>query len=141
MAKLDEVLKLVRLYEVKYRHPNLTRFLVSNKYDLFPEKENMENCWPQCYPYADRPGVYLIMDDNENVLYVGKSSVAIGGRLGSYFCYDGERKCWVRSPYWSTSPKYIVAIVVPVDSAFECAALEEFLFANVQTTDNSVFQR
>ena len=36
MAKLDEVLKLVRLYEEKYRHPNLTRFLVSNKYDLFP---------------------------------------------------------------------------------------------------------
>ena len=65
MAKLDEVLKLVRLYEEKYRHPNLTRFLVSNKYDLFPEKENTENCWPQCYPYADRPGVYLIMDGKE----------------------------------------------------------------------------
>lgn len=26
MAKLDEVLKLVRLYEEKYRHPSLTRF-------------------------------------------------------------------------------------------------------------------
>ena len=36
MAKLDEVLKLVRLYEEKYRHPSLTRFSVSNKYDLFP---------------------------------------------------------------------------------------------------------
>ena len=89
MAKLDEVLKLVRLYEEKYRHPSLTRFSVSNKYDLFPGKENMENCWPQCYPYADRPGVYLIMDDKDNVLYIGKSSVAIGRRLGSYFCYDG----------------------------------------------------
>lgn len=73
MAKLDEVLKLVRLYEEKYRHPSLTRFSVSNKYDLFPGKENMENCWPQCYPYADRPGVYLIMDDKDNVLYIGKS--------------------------------------------------------------------
>ena len=141
MAKLDEVLKLVRLYEEKYRHPDLTRFLVSNKYDLFPEKENMENSWRQCYPYTDRPGASLIMDDNDNVLYIGKSSVAIGGRLGSYFCYDDERKCRVRSPYWSTSPKYIVSIAVPFDSAFECAALEEFLLANVQTTDNSVFQR
>ena len=74
----------MRLYEEKYRHPNLTRFLVSNKYDLFPEKENTENCWPQCYPYADRPGVYLIMDGNENVLYIGKSSVAIGGRLWKF---------------------------------------------------------
>ena len=92
MAKLDEVLKLVRLYEEKYRHPSLTRFSVSNKYDLFPGKENMENCR-------------------------------------------------VRSPYWSTSPKYIAAIAVPFDSAFECAALEEFLLANVQTTDNSIFQR
>ena len=100
----------------------------------------MENCWPQCYPYADRPGVYLIMDDKDNVLYIGKSSVAIGRRLGSYFCYDGEGKCRVRSPYWSTSPKYIAAIAVPFDSAFECAALEEFL-SNVQTTDNSIFQR
>lgn len=35
MAKLDEVLRLVRLYEEKYRHPNLTRFLVSSKYDLY----------------------------------------------------------------------------------------------------------
>ena len=85
MAKLDEVLKLVRLYEEKYRHPSLTRFSVSNKYDLFPGKENMENCWPQCYPYADRPGVYLIMNDKDNVLYIGKSSVAIGRRLGSIF--------------------------------------------------------
>ena len=42
MAKLDEVLKLVRLYEEKYRHPSLTRFSVSDKYDLFPGKENME---------------------------------------------------------------------------------------------------
>ena len=49
MAKLDEVLKLVRLYEEKYRHPSLTRFSVSDKYDLFPGKENMENCWLQCY--------------------------------------------------------------------------------------------
>ena len=135
MAKLDEVLKLVRLYEEKYRHPSLTRFSVSDKYDLFPGKENMENCWPQCYPYADRPGVYSIMDDKDNVLYIGKSSVAIG------ICYDGEGKCRVRNPYWSTSPKYIVAIAVPFDSAFECAALEEFLLANVQTTDNSIFQK
>ena len=67
-------------------------------------------------PYADRPGVYLIMDDKDNVLYIGKSSVAIG------ICYDGEGKCRVRNPYWSTSPKYIVAIAVPFDSAFECAA-------------------
>ena len=115
MAKLDEVLKLVRLYEEKYRHPSLTRFSVSDKYDLFPGKENMENCWLQCY--------------------IGKSSVAIG------ICYDGEGKCRVRNPYWSTSPKYIVAIAVPFDSAFECAALEEFLLANVQTTDNSIFQK
>ena len=141
MAKLDEVLKLVRLYEEKYRHPNLTPFLVSSKYDLFPENENMENCWPQCYPYVDRPGVYLITNDKDNVLYIGKSSIAICGSLGSYFCYDGERKCRVRSPYWSTSPKYIVSIAVPFDSAFEWAALEEFLLANVRTTDNSVFQR
>ena len=86
-------------------------------------------------PYADRPGVYLIMDDKDNVLYIGKSSVAIG------ICYDGEGNCRVRNPYWSTSPKYIVAIAVPFDSAFECAALEEFLLANVQTTDNSIFQK
>ena len=89
MAKLDEVLKLVRLYEEKYRHPSLTRFSVSNKYDLFPGKENMENCWPQCYPYADRPGVYLIMDDKDNVLYIGKSSVAIG-RKAQFVEYQPE---------------------------------------------------
>ena len=38
MAKLDEVLKLVRLYEEKYRHPSLTRFSVSNKYDLLRKR-------------------------------------------------------------------------------------------------------
>lgn len=46
MAKLDEVLRLVRLYEEKYRHPNLTRFLVSSKYDLFPEKRIWETAGP-----------------------------------------------------------------------------------------------
>ena len=83
MAKLDEVLKLVRLYEEKYRHPSLTRFSVSNKYDLFPGKENMENCWPQCYPYADRPGVYLIMDDKDNGR-IRFSPISFGKRWGAH---------------------------------------------------------
>ena len=38
-------------------------------------------------------------------------------------------------------PKVLLQFAVPFDSAFECAALEEFLLANVQTTDNSIFQR
>ena len=47
MAKLDEVLRLVRLYEEKYRHPNLTRFLVSSKYGLVSgEREYGETAGP-----------------------------------------------------------------------------------------------
>lgn len=140
MAKLNEVIDKIHFYERQYRNQELAKFLISDLYDLFPANSEVYG-WPKCYPFVDRAGIYLLMDDEENVLYVGKSSVAIGSRLGSYFCYDADRKsCHIQSPYWTVRPRYIVAVAVPVDSAFECASLEEYLLNNIQTSDNSIFQ-
>lgn len=136
--KFDEAKKLVCDYESKYRHPELEAFLISEKYDLFPTEKRSENCWPHRYPHADRTGVYMIMDSEDNILYIGKSSVAIGKRLGSYFSFssiDGE-SCHIKDANWTTPPRYLATIAVPVNSSFESASLEEFLLSNISTSDN-----
>lgn len=57
-----------------------------------PTDSESVNCWPKCYPYVDRAGVYLVMDAEDNILYIGKSSVAVGRRLGRYFGYSADGK-------------------------------------------------
>lgn len=136
MAKLDEAKTLIHDYESKYRNPELIPFLISDKYDLFPTESDSTNCWPESYQYGDRAGVYLIMDAEDNVLYIGKSSVAIKTRLGILFGRNANKPCNVKDPNWTKTPKYVVTIAVPIDSPFECASLEEFLLSNIETTDN-----
>ncbi|WP_042372504.1 GIY-YIG nuclease family protein [Bacteroides neonati] len=137
MAKLDEAKTLIHSYECKYRNPKLIPFLISDKYDLFPTDSESVNCWPKCYPYVDRAGVYLVMDAEDNILYIGKSSVAVGRRLGRYFGYSADGKsCLIKDENWTKPPKYIVTVAVPIDSPFECASLEEFLLKEIKTSDN-----
>lgn len=53
----------------------------NGKYDLIED-------WDYFYPCSDSPGVYLILDENGRILYVGESLVAIGTRIS---CHLGVR--------------------------------------------------
>jgi hypothetical protein len=142
MAKKDEVLKQVDFYENKYRNCNLERFKISELYDLFPDKtteHKIDNSWPKPWTHSSKAGVYLFLDENLEVVYIGKSN-QFGYRFGSYFAYDEEKKCRIKHS-WKTFPRFVITIAVPDDSKFECTALEEYLLSTIVTSDNTLFNR
>ncbi len=73
-------------------------------------------------------------------MYIGKASMnsAIGFRLSSYFVFDQEKKCAMKHPQsWKGDPRYVATVRMLDELRFEAAALEEYLIANLTTTDNS----
>lgn len=137
MAKSSEVLDLVNFYDENYRNPKLVKFIVSGLFDLYPEKETLQEVdkkWPEEWINNGRAGVYLFLDENLEVVYIGKSN-HFGYRFGSYFGYNENKKCKAKQT-WKTNPRFVITIAVPDESKFENTALEEFLLSKVITTDN-----
>ena len=132
-TQLKDVLELINEYSEKYRGENLEKFIISDIYKLFPESSDCYG-WPNEWPNNGRYGVYLIMDIDQNVIYVGESS-NIGNRLSDYFQYSEDKSCKIIHN-WSATPKYVCTIAVPSETWFERLALEEFLIYNVQPIDN-----
>ena len=131
--QLIDVLELVNEYSEKYRGKNLGKFKISNIYDLFPDSKDTYG-WFHEWPNNGRYGIYLIMDKDHNVIYVGEST-NIGNRLGNYFQKLEDKSCKIVHN-WHKTPKYVCTIAVPTETWFERLALEEFLIYNVQPIDN-----
>ncbi len=134
--KLTEVKKLIEEYQEKYRHTNLAKFDISSIYDLFPDKNTNKEFqkWSETYQHNGRYGVYLIMNDNFEIIYVGESN-NIGKRLGNYFGYDSKKDCLIKQT-WSEQPRYICTIAIDNETWFERLALEEYLIYHIQPIDN-----
>ena len=131
---IKEVKSRIDEYQALYHSEKLKPLEISDEYDLFPAKEgdSINNGWPNTYPNSERQGIYLILSENHKLLYVGKASMGntIGGRLGSYFMYDDDRKsCKIRHT-WTKKPKYIITVAVPMEAPFEAPALEEYLISS-----------
>jgi len=135
----EEARRVIAEYEREFRNPSRPPLSVSAPYDLFPKTTEQANAWPGSYPQAARRGVYLIGDDEMNVLYVGKASMSntIGGRLSAYFSYAEDRGCRIKHPSWSKAPRFVVTVAVPYDAPFEAPALEEFLLGAISPPDNT----
>lgn len=137
--QLEEAKKIIQDYKINFRNPNLKDFDESPIYDLFPDDSiNISFLkWPDEYFHNGRFGVYLILDDNYDVIYIGKAN-NIGKRLGSYFMYKSktDRSCSIRHESWKKKPKYIYSIAVENETWFECLSLEEYLIWRIQPIDN-----
>ncbi|QNM86853.1 GIY-YIG nuclease family protein [Polaribacter pectinis] len=136
--QIEEAKELVKKYELDFRNPKLEGFEISKNYDLFPDKssDKYASKWPDKYYHNGRFGVYLILDEKLEVIYVGKAN-NIGKRLGSYFMYNKDDKsCLIRHDSWKKRPKYICSIAVSDKTWFECLSLEEYLIHNIKPIDN-----
>ncbi|SDX55163.1 GIY-YIG catalytic domain-containing protein [Lutibacter oricola] len=133
MKKLKDVIEKVGEYSEKYRAESLEKFEISGVYDLFPESIG-SNGWPSEWPNNGKYGVYLIMDKDENVIYIGESK-NIGKRLSNYFQYSKDNSCKIMHK-WSVMPKYVCTIAINSKTWFERLALEEFLIYYAQPVDN-----
>lgn len=87
------------------------------------------------WPSNESPGVYIFLDSNKNITYIGKASFTncIGGRLNSRF----DTKWNPKKPE-SEGCNYITTIALPKDLSFEAPAIEEYLLKVLATRSNSV---
>lgn len=143
MTTLAEVLSGVEAYHDHYRHPSLPAPSVSGVYSLWPGEYPVDDpslAWPHAYPQADRPGVYLVLDANKNLLYIGKSA-GLARRISSYFRYarDGSKACEVVHPQWSRRPVFLVTVAL--GEKFEPPSLEEFLIGTFDPPDNKTWRK
>jgi hypothetical protein len=136
----ETAIVLIEVYEKKYRNPDLTKYVISGLYDLYPDSETeyeIEKSWPNPWANSGNAGVYLFLNKNLEIVYIGKSN-HLGYRLSNYFSYDENKKCKIKHT-WKSEPRFVITIAVPDDSKFECSSLEEFLLSKIATTDNTLF--
>jgi len=80
MSNLRAVQPALDAYHIRYRNPKLNSLLASKPYALFPDTESVAHVglagrWPDYWPNGGCPGVYLFLDTDLDVLYVGKTSL------------------------------------------------------------------
>lgn len=86
--------------------------------------------WPkEEWPGSRLPGVYVFLDSDDTVLYIGKASCGhtVGHRLGAYFQRDQNKTGVIAVDPKAELVTHVLVISVPADRAFEAAAAEEFL--------------
>lgn len=127
---LFHALKLIEEYNQTYN----TTFVATEPYNLYPSKDGICEFRDQSWPCNGHAGIYLILSEDKEVLYVGQS-LSFGSRFYQYF-KDVNGTCVVRSEYWSKTPTAIVAVPAPDDKKYERLSLEEFLIQGLQPCDN-----
>ncbi len=129
----QQIVEAVKAYQSKYRNPSLPEFEISDYYDL---KED----WPDTWPHAERAGCYVILGDNEEILWVGKASLrsAIGKRLSDHFGYGPNKEC-LPGGNWSAEPRRVISIAV--HDAVEAPSLEEYLIRELRPAENTIGHR
>src|SRR5947209_8675107 len=129
MSNLQAVQGALDTYHSTYRNPTLGKLRLSKPYALFPDTPKpadteLAGKWPDdVWPNVDRPGVYLFLDANLEILYIGKTSLrqTFGARFYDWFKYEkGTRRCEVVGE-WSQRPAYVAT--VPVQAPFEAPSL------------------
>jgi hypothetical protein len=85
------------------------------------------------YPNHDKPGVYVFLNANRQLTYVGKATYdeTIGTRLRKHYYADGRPM----SSY-AQDAVFVASIPFPKDRSFEGAALEEYLILRLSPPRN-----
>ncbi len=129
-CNLANAKRLIEEYNRLYN----TSFNTTGPYRLFPDAEGVCEFKDQSWPCNGHAGVYLILSDNGEVIYIGQS-LSFGYRFYQYFKEDNGT-CVIRSANWSKKPTSIVAVAAPDDKKYERLSLEEYLIQNLKPIDN-----
>jgi len=99
-------------------------------------KRNQSHSWTN----GDRPGVYIFLDSNENLLYIGKASSGrdLKARLRGYFYRNGVHK---NKKHGADKTQYVGLLALPEDHGFEAPAIEEWLIEHLQPNENKIKMR
>jgi hypothetical protein len=140
MTRLVDAKEAIAEYERRFRREDVGRLEVSGLYALFPSPsspvEVAGDWYKDPWPNGERAGAYLVFNEQQELLYVGKAST-LGARLSAWFGFDESGGCRIRHLYWSSRPTYILTVAVPREMSFEAPALEEYLIAALKPVDNT----
>lgn len=85
--------------------------------------------WKKAIPQTDEPGVYLIFDRDQNLIYVGKAERPLGFEVWSKFIRgeDDDQLLWKDGPRMQSQPATIATIAIPPTHSYLAPALEGLL--------------
>jgi hypothetical protein len=117
MAK-SEIEAIITEFQKTYPRPGLNSLVVT-WYDV--DKE-----WPKSWPSGKLPGVYIFLDSNEDLLYIGKASSgrSLKTRLRAYF-KNNDGVCLRKGKAKDTC--YVGFLPLPLEHGFEAPAIEEYM--------------
>ena len=144
MSNLRAVQPALDAYHTGYRNPKLRPLHSSGLYALFPDTSippagvKFAGKWPELWPDVDNPGVYVFLDANFDVTYVGKTFLkqSFGTRFYDWFKREKNTGACSVVGVWKSPPAYV--ITVPVQEPFEAPSLEEYLIQELDPSDNLV---
>ncbi len=132
MKDIDKIQSAINDLNTNYPRPRIGLIAIDGQYDL-------ENDWPKAYPNVKSAGVYILLDSNNSLLYVGKTSCdsSFGKRFNQYFMYGEDKKYKVKNKYYAEVKK-ILTIPLPSGHEFEASAIEEFLIQKLNPRLNKI---
>lgn len=98
----------------------MTYFLKKGKTEF-----EIEHKWPDCWPNLEKTGVYMFIDAEGYMVYIGKAN-SFGSRLSCYCKYNGEKGCKLKQDTWQKEPRFVITVAVPDSTWFEALSLEAF---------------
>ena len=93
----------IKWYEDRF----CVRFTPTVIYALYPKEEYG---WPQPWPNPDSAGIYIFLDSNKTIVYIGTAS-QMGARLDHYFGYGENGKCILKDKRVEIFPMFNVILV------------------------------
>jgi len=146
MVDIHKITELLINFSERYKEGYCPDLKVSDYYELFPttlplEKNSLK--WPNKFPNFDKPGIYFILNQNREILYVGKASMnrVLEDRLGDYFRYDENKKCSIKyMDKWTEKPFFVATIGFDQSLSYESPCLEEYILKNIDSNfpDNKI---
>lgn len=124
---ITELHSLLEAYNTRYN----CQFHLTPRYSLYPKPR--EYGWEQTWPNHDCPGVYIITDSEEEIIYVGTSEV-LGRRFYEWF---GSGKSCELKHNWKHFPSYLYTIAT---NLWERLSLEAYLIHYINPKENSLFR-
>jgi len=135
IANLDDLKKSIDAFNRRFKGPEIAELKLTEPYDIVRDH-------PMKWPSAESKGVYCLLDDERNLLYIGKASWKsyIGNRLGAHLTSD-SKKPWTSIDAKSKGARFIVTVPLADEHAFMASALEEWLVTELKPERNVIPRR